>query len=478
VILFADHPHADAHSAQALVGGKAASLWQLTRLGLPVPPSFTVPIAPARRLADGDAALADALATALPAALAQLATTAGRQPGDATDPLLLSVRSGAAQSMPGMMDTFLNIGAPADAAPGWLRDARALFETQARAHGLPLDAPLADTVMAAIRAVAASWHSDRARAYRAHAGISDDGGTAVTVQAMVMGNRDAASATGVVFSRCPDTGAPGLRGDLLWQAQGEAVVAGHARTLPVAALAERLPHIANELATAVARLEAEYRDLVDVEFTIDSGRLWILQARPGKRSHAAATRIAADLANAGLISRAEAVARTVAARAAGPAARGVGTALASGLGAAPGLASGPAAFDADTAFALADAGTPPILIRAETSPEDVPAMSVAAGILTSLGGPMCHAALVAREWGLPAVVGCAALAFAGDGATLAGYVIAPGQIISIDGASGQVFVGIVDSIAGHDAHAALVQQWADNEAAAQRQTVDRGRISA
>lgn len=434
MILYFDHPHASHDDARTSVGGKGASLWAMTRLGLPVPPGFTIPIADARRIADRG--LGDADREALGEGLARIGAQVGRRFGDGADPLLLSIRSGAARSMPGMMDTILNLGAG--------------------------DNPWED-LACAVEAVARSWHGERARAYRAHAGLGDEGGTAVTVQAMVFGDRDAQSATGVAFSRCPTTGAPGAVGDLLFEAQGEAVVAGTRTPEPLDRLIGRLPEAAAALQEALRRLEAHYRDMVDVEFTVESGRLWLLQARPGKRSAAAAARIAVDLAAHPEIrlSRAEAVARVpdllggtpLLTRAAGS------TPLARGMPAAPGLATGALALTPDAAIDMSEAA-PVILARAETSPEDVHGIGVSAGVLTALGGPMSHAALVAREWGIPAVVGCAALRFVDGGAMIGRVRVGQGEIISIDGSTGEVFAGAVAGEVMEDPHAATLRTWA------------------
>ncbi|QMW23525.1 PEP/pyruvate-binding domain-containing protein [Sandaracinobacteroides saxicola] len=453
-----DHPHADRETATRLVGGKGASLWAMTRLGLPVPPGFTIGIGAQPAAAEVDAALA------------RLEAAVGRGLADAAAPLLLSVRSGAVQSMPGMMDTVLNLGlTPAMVAAGgaferaaWARFVSGMGDVEAAVLAEPRRA-----LAAAIHAVQASWHSERARAYRAHAGLGDGGGTAVTVQAMVFGNRDARSATGVAFSRCPTTGALGPRGDVLFEAQGEEVVNGSRATLPLAALSERLPAVAAELLAAIRMLEVHYRDLVDVEFTIESGKLWVLQARTGKRSAAAAARIAVELtedAEIGL-ARAEALAR-VPAEARPRLTRAAGVApLAVGLAASPGLASGRIAMSCDAAIELAEGGEAVILVRAETSPEDVHGMGVSAGILTTLGGPMSHAALVAREWGLPAVVGATGVGLTGEGVRMGGRLFAPGEVISVDGSTGEVFAGVVAGEVIEDPWSATLRGWREGEAA-------------
>ncbi|MFN7176330.1 MAG: PEP/pyruvate-binding domain-containing protein, partial [Thermaurantiacus sp.] len=381
MIFFFDHPHASEAAAVAEVGGKGASLSTIRSLGLPVPPGFTIGIGAARRIAATGLTAADRRAIA--DAVSRLEAETGQRFGDPSAPLLLAVRSGAAMSMPGMMDTLLNIGATpavvsalaATADPGFAAEIAARAQAGIAAlRGAAAPAATADdpaaALQAAIAAVAASWHAPRARAYRRRMGLPDDGGTAVTVQAMVFGNRCDRSATGVAFSRCPDTGRPGARGDILFRAQGEDVVAGRRQTLPLTALRETLPEAAARLDTALDRLETRYRDLVDVEFTIESGRLFILQARRGKRSAIAAARIARDLAHDPRValSRAEALARAplpllLEARNMRAAAAGA-TPLAVGVPASPGLVSGPVALSPEQAIALAETGPAPILVRA------------------------------------------------------------------------------------------------------------------
>ena len=301
----------------------------------------------------------------------------------------------------------------------------------------------------AVEAVFRSWNSDRAIAYRRREGIPDELGTAVTVQAMVFGNLGADSGTGVVFTRNPATGEPVLYGDVLFDAQGEDVVAGTHRTEPVSVLAERLPDVAASLASIATRLEHHLRDLCDIEFTIERGRLWMLQVRVGKRSPQAALRIAVDMAEdpAFPLTRREAVER-VAALLEDPPTRTTGRSgyvlpLATGLGASPGIATGEIVTSAEAAVQAAEAGRRVILVRAETSPDDVHGMARAAGILTARGGLASHAAVVARGWGIPAVVGADGLEV-GDGVVaVGGRSLRDGDVITIDGASGEVFEGVI-----------------------------------
>jgi pyruvate, orthophosphate dikinase len=468
MISFFDHPH---HGTMAEIaarlGGKGASLWAMTtQLGLPVPPGFTIGT---EHSATG---LTDALFADVLAAVETIGAHVGQTFGDPVNPLLVSVRSGAAVSMPGMMDTVLNVGMTEDVRAhcddaGFADALHRTFLDQFVAaapgfdHAMLNDAPA--VLRAAIEAVFASWHSPRAIAYRAREGLSDRIGTAVTVQAMVFGNRDARSGTGVVFSRDPSTGVPGMTGDWLAQAQGEAVVAGTHDPLPVSALVASDRQSYDALVSAMAALENYYRDMVDVEFTIERGTLWILQARVGKRSAAAAARIAHDLVTEGQLTQREARARLPHSLFDGSVISSRSDAdhpvIATGLGVSPGLVSGRVALDCDAAIDLADAGEPVILVRTETSPEDVHGMGVSVGILTTTGGAMSHAALVAREWGIAAVCG-ADIALYGDGFRAAKHHVAAGDMISIDGRTGEVFLGHVTAIPVTDPYVETVRTWA------------------
>jgi pyruvate, orthophosphate dikinase len=301
----------------------------------------------------------------------------------------------------------------------------------------------------AIEAVFRSWNSDRARAYRRKERIPDDLGTAVTVQAMVFGNRGATSATGVLFTRNPATGEPTLYGDVLFDAQGEDVVAGTHRTEPITVLDERMPAVAADLRDYAMRLERHYADLCDIEFTIEEGKLWLLQVRVGKRSPQAALRIAVDMAEDATfpVSRAVAVERVAALLAHPPSnatvRSGLVLPLVTGLPASPGMASGPIVTSPGAAVEAAEEGRAAILVRAETSPDDVHGMARAAGILTSRGGLASHAAVVARGWGIPAVVGVTGLEV-GDGQVVVGdRTFRRGDVITIDGSSGEVFDGAI-----------------------------------
>ena len=472
--LDAPHPWSLAE-ATAILGGKAANLGLMARdLGLPVPPGFVLTTEACR------AALADGWPGGLDAEIRErmreLEATVGRRFGNPSDPLLVSVRSGAPVSMPGMMDTILDLGlndateaglAGASGSVAFARGCRERFESSFRSI-VGRDAPSDPwtQLRLAIEAVFRSWNSDRAIAFRRKENIADDLGTAVTVQAMVFGNRGPSSATGVVFTRDPATGARGLYGDVLFEAQGEDVVAGTHDTQPIDVLDERLPSVAGELREHAARLERHYADLCDIEFTIEAGRLWMLQVRVGKRSPGAALRMAVDMAedDAFPLTRAQAVARVLPLLAHPPtisAARSDTAApLLTGLPASPGLASGPAVTSTEAAVAAADAGSPAILVRAETSPNDVSGMARAAGILTARGGLASHAAVVARGWGIPAVVGASAMDVR-DGLIVVGArTLEPGTELTIDGSSGEVFEGVLAGSAAVVPEAMTLRSWA------------------
>jgi pyruvate,orthophosphate dikinase len=491
-----------------LLGGKGANLAEMTSvLGLPVPHGFTISTDACRAYIERG--WPEGLSDEVAEHLERLEQKMGRRLGDPSDPLLVSVRSGAKFSMPGMMDTVLNLGLNDDSVEGLARqtsDERFAFDSYRRfvqmygrivlgISGEVLDEPLerakeaaaartdaelpADTLRklveelkqtveretghrfperpedqlrGAIEAVFGSWNGARAIAYRVRERIPHDLGTAVNVQAMVFGNRDDNSGTGVGFTRDPATGAQGAYGDFLVNAQGEDVVAGIRNTEPLSALEHRFPQIYADLMDIFARLEAHYRDMCDTEFTIEQGKLWMLQTRVGKRTGRAALRMAVDMVDDPVIrlSRSEAVQRITAEhvdQVLHPQfAKSSVDPLTKGLGASPGAAVGAVVFSADDAAAKAAAGTKVILVRNETSPEDVHGMLAAEGILTARGGLVSHAAVVARGWGKPAVVGAeqvridtAARTFSAGGTT-----VAEGDIISIDGSTGVVVAGPVE----------------------------------
>jgi pyruvate,orthophosphate dikinase len=492
---------------RALLGGKGANLAEMTNLGLPVPPGFTITTEACQRyLADGTRP--EGLDGQIAEHLTALESSMGRRLGDAADPLLVSVRSGAMFSMPGMMETVLNVGlnddtvaglsaqaggndrfawdsyrrlvqmfgrtvcdVPGEAFENALHDAkvargvtddpdlgaddlRALVRTYQEifakhtGHDFPQDPR--EQLELAIEAVFRSWNADRAVLYRRQERIPADLGTAVNVVAMVFGNLGGDSGTGVAFTRDPGTGERGVYGDYLANAQGEDVVAGIRNTVPLQDL-ERLDRRSyDELLGIMATLEGHYRDLCDIEFTIERGKLWMLQTRVGKRTAAAAFTIAAQLVDEGVIDLDEALRRVSGAQLAQlmfprfdltddprPVTRGVG--------ASPGAAVGEVVFTAQRAKERAAEGVPVILVRRETNPDDLPGMIAAQGILTSRGGKTSHAAVVARGMGKTCVCGADALDVqpSAGSFTVAGETVSEGDVISIDGTTGQVYLGEV-----------------------------------
>ena len=462
--------------ARLLVGGKAANLGVMAReLRLPVPPGFVITTETCRRyFAEG---WPDGLDDKLRVRMSAIEMAVGRRFGDPADPLLVSVRSGAPVSMPGMMDTILNLGlndattdglARAAGDEAFARSCRERFTASFRAivgvDDVPEDPWL--QLRLAIEAVFRSWNSDRARSYRKKESIPEDLGTAVTVQAMVFGNRGSTSATGVLFTRNPATGEPHLYGDVMFDAQGEDVVAGTHRTEPIGVLDDRMPAVAADLREYAARLERHYADLCDIEFTIEEGRLWMLQVRVGKRSPQAALRIAVDMAEdeSFPVSRRVAVERVAELLAHPPTNSSVRDSsvlpLVTGLPASPGFASGPIVTNPDAAHEAAEAGRAAILVRAETSPDDVHGMAKAAGILTSRGGLASHAAVVARGWGIPAVVGAAGIEVRDGEVVVGDKVLRTGEVITIDGSSGEVFEGAVPGTTEAVPEARTLLAWA------------------
>ena len=489
-----------------LLGGKGANLAEMTSvLALPVPPGFTIATTACRAYMEGG--WPDGLTAEIAKARTRLEKTMGKQVGDADDPLLVSVRSGAKFSMPGMMDTVLNLGLNDKSVEGLARqtdDERFAYDSYRRfvamygriVLGVPgeefdslLDAAkeLAGTtsdagvpvellrylveayqqiverhtgkpfpqdpdeqLRGAIEAVFASWNGPRAIAYRVRERIAHELGTAVNVQAMVFGNRDDNSGTGVGFTRDPATGTKGEYGDFLVNAQGEDVVAGIRNTEPLSALADVFPKIYKELLAIFARLEHHYRDMCDTEFTIDQGKLWMLQTRVGKRTGRAALRMAVDMVSERAIklTKEEAVERVTGEhldQVLHPQFASTGhKVLVTGLGASPGAAVGRVYLTADDAQAAAERGEAVVLVRSETSPEDVHGMLAAEGILTARGGLVSHAAVVARGWGKPAVVGAEALRIGTDSFSVGDTVVSEGDWISVDGTNGTVVLGKVE----------------------------------
>ncbi len=490
-----------------LLGGKGANLAEMTNLGLPVPPGFTITTEACRYyLQHGREP--DGLANEVGQHLAALQEVVGKRLGDPEDPLLVSVRSGAKHSMPGMMDTVLNIGLTDASVRGLAARAgderfawdsyrrllqmfgttvlgidgekfESLLDEAKKAKGVEADVELAAADLRAlvdsfkgvvraesgrdfpqdprqqldlaIHAVFDSWNTERARVYRRQERIPDDLGTAVNVCTMVFGNLGDDSGTGVAFTRDPATGQQGIYGDYLPNAQGEDVVAGIRNPVPLAELERIDKKSYDELLGIMGRLERHYRDLCDIEFTIERGKLWMLQTRVGKRTAAAAFRIAGQLVDEGVIDEDEALMRVTGDQLAqlmfpqfDPAAER--QVIAKGMPASPGAAVGKAAFDSATAVEWAERGDDVILVRRETNPDDLRGMVAARGVLTSRGGKTSHAAVVARGMGRTCVVGVEALRVdprAKEFTTPDGVRVSEGDVISIDGTTGEVFLGEV-----------------------------------
>ncbi|MDI3338959.1 MAG: pyruvate, phosphate dikinase [Sphaerobacter sp.] len=510
-----------------LLGGKGANLAEMTNVGLPVPPGFTVTTEACNAYFTSGRVLPEGLWEQVLAGLADVEQQMGRRFGSAERPLLVSVRSGAKFSMPGMMDTILNLGLNDVTVAGLAAEADArfaydcyrrliqmfgkvvldvdadLFEDVIDEHkrrlgvrhdfelpaddlrrmveefkaivrreaGQPFPEDPHDQLRAAIVAVFESWNNRRAIDYRNANGIPHDLGTAVNVQAMVYGNMGPDCATGVAFTRNPSTGERRLFGEFLTNAQGEDVVAGVRTPQPIEQMADD-PHLRSayaQLQQIAEQLERHYRDMQDLEFTVQNGTLYMLQTRTGKRTGAAAVQIAVDMVNEGLISKAEAIQRVQPSQldqllhpTIDP--KQSGEVLATGLPASPGAATGQVVFDADEAKALAEAGHDVILVRLETSPEDFHGMLAARAVLTARGGMTSHAAVVARGMGKPAVVGCTALQVDYDRQQISvnGRVIPKGDYITLDGSTGAVMLGRVPTIEPQvHGHLATLLAWAD-----------------
>jgi pyruvate,orthophosphate dikinase len=499
-------------ATRALLGGKGANLGDMTRLGVPVPPGFTVTTEACNAyLAEGER-FPDGVWEQELEALKEVEAATGKTFGDLTRPLLVSCRSGAKFSMPGMMDTILNIGLNDQVADGLERltaDPRFVWDSYRRLvqmfgsvvlsvpdevfeavitarrklAGVQVDAQLSaddwrevtrkfkeivktytgrefpndpqEQLRLATEAVFKSWNGKRARDYRNASGIAHDLGTAVNIQTMVFGNMGDDCATGVAMSRNATTGEPVLEGDYLHNAQGEDVVAGIRATQPLEDMKSEMPDVYAEFQEIATRLEKHYRNMQDMEFTVEHGKLWLLQTRDGKRTAQAEVRIAVDMTDEGLITRAEAVRRVKPEQVDvflhpqfTPASRDAAVHLATGLNVSPGAAVGRIAFDADTAERWAKDGRPVIMVRPETRPDDVHGMLAAEGILTSRGGRTSHAALVARQFGKPAVVGVAELEIDLEARTMsiAGRELEEGDEISIDGTLGELYEGALDTV--------------------------------
>jgi len=506
-------------SDRNLLGGKGANLAEMASLGLPVPPGFTITTEVCLAYYDNDRKLPKGLEAEAETALAEVGRTVGAMFGDAQNPLLVSVRSGARASMPGMMDTILNLGlndvtveglaarsgdkrfaydsyrrfiqmfsdvvlgvdhgvfedildshknlggfsADTDlGADDWHQVISEYKDAVERETGQPFPQDIRAQLWGAISAVFGSWHNQRAITYRRLHAIPDDWGTAVNVQAMVFGNMGETSATGVAFTRNPSTGTREIYGEFLVNAQGEDVVAGIRTPQPLTeasrieagetmpSLEALMPATFKELVAVFDRLEKRYRDMQDIEFTIQDGKLWMLQTRNGKRTTAAALKIAVDLVEEGVLTPSEAVMRIDAMAldqllhpTIDPDADK--KLIATGLPASPGAASGEIVFSSEDAETLKREGREVILVRIETSPEDIHGMHAAAGILTTRGGMTSHAAVVARGMGRPCVSGAGSLRIDYKAATMTvmGRVFRKGDVITIDGATGEVLDGRV-----------------------------------
>jgi pyruvate,orthophosphate dikinase len=510
----------------SLLGGKGTGLAEMTQADLPVPPGFVITTAACGSYYEAGKVFPEGMWTQSREALRAVEEQAGKGFGDPENPLLVSVRSGAPVSMPGMMDTVLNLGLNPETVRGlaeltddehfaWdayrrftqmfaeivlgvpterlsavgaaavaragvqteseldVDDQKALVEhLQAVVLGharqeVPEDPE--EQLRLAIAAVFDSWMNRRAVDYRRLAGINADIGTAVAVQAMVFGNAGDESGTGVAFTRNPTTGEPELYGEFLRNAQGEDVVAGIRTPLPISQMAEVLPEADRQLREIAQRLEVHYRDMQDMEFTVERGKLWMLQTRSGKRTGRAAIRIAVDQAHEGVLTREEAVGRVspdqleqVLHPLIDPDAET--SVLATGLPASPGAASGRVVFDADRAEEMAEAGEPVILVRHETSPDDFHGMVAAQATVTTRGGVTSHAAVVARGMGKCCVVGCEGLEidYSAELFRADGQEISRGDWITVDGTTGQVLAGQVDTIEPQlDDYFDTLMGWAD-----------------
>jgi pyruvate, orthophosphate dikinase len=509
-----------------LLGGKGAGLAEMTTLGIPVPAGFTVTTQACVEYMRTGKELPAGLGDEIEEHLAHLEETTGKRLGDRRDPLLVSVRSGAAVSMPGMMDTILNLGLNDEAVEGLAATTEnARFAYDAYRRLLQMYGEVVDGVSAqdfeealtalkdtrqvrqdvdlseddlrelvgrfkeiyrdgtgrdfpeepreqlerAVRAVFDSWETPRAQVYRRANDIPDDLGTAVNVVQMVFGNKGDRSGTGVCFTRDPSTGEPGLWGEFLTNAQGEDVVAGIRTPEPLARMKDALPEAFSELAETTRRLEEHYREMQDIEFTVEEGSLYILQTRAGKRTAPAALRIAVDMVDDGVISREEAVTRIEAAQLdqllhpmIDP--KADYEVVAKGLNASPGAATGKIVLDADDAEARGRAGDDVILVRWETTPDDIHGIMQARGILTAQGGMTSHAAVVARGMGKPCVAGCEGLTIDLDRKRIkvGGQELREGDLLTINGGTGEVIVGEVPLVPPQiDENFETVLGWAD-----------------
>ena len=511
---------------KSLLGGKGANLAEMTNLGLPVPYGMTISTDACRDYYAHGGKLPEGLVNEVMTALARVEEKVGKRFGDEHDPLLLSVRSGAVFSMPGMMDTILNLGLNKVTFPALARltnnqwfacdtyrrfiqmfsdvvmevpkeKFEHILAEQKAAQGVELDQELSvesletvierykelyrqevggefpenvhEQLLLAIEAVFRSWNNHRAIVYRTINKIDHNLGTAVNIQSMVFGNMGDNSGSGVAFTRNPSTGEKKLYGEYLFNAQGEDVVAGVRTPKPIARLADEMPEIYNQFSSIAETLEKHYRDMQDIELTIERGRLFILQTRNGKRTAQAALRIACEMVDEGLIDKKEAILRIDPEHLANVLHRQIDSSanphvLATGLAASPGAAFGSVVFDANEAEHLGRMGAKVILVRVETTPDDIHGIVQAQGILTSRGGMTSHAAVVTRGMGKPCVCGCEAVTVDYDEQqfTVGDTVVKKGDLISIDGTTGRVILGAVplkDPELSHEYQTIL--SWAD-----------------
>jgi pyruvate,orthophosphate dikinase len=512
-----------AAGGRELLGGKGVGLAEMTQMGVPVPAGFTITTVACRAALQLGGELPEGLDEEVDEHIRRLEERTGKRFGSDDDPLLVSVRSGAAVSMPGMMDTILNLGLNDQATEGLAArtdnprfafdsyrrlvqmfgevvegidghrfesalsslkqersvtqdtdltpgDLRGLVETFKGIYleetGFDFPAGARDQLLRAVRAVFKSWDTPRAQVYRRAHEIPDDLGTAVSVVQMVFGNKGDRSGTGVAFTRDPSTGEAGLYGEFLVNAQGEDVVAGIRTPQPIEAMRETLPQAFEQFVDTMRRLEEHYRDMQDIEFTVEDEQLYLLQTRAAKRTAAAALKAAVSMVDEGLISREDAVGRI------DPASldqllhpmidpQAALEVAAKGLNASPGAASGGIVFDADTAVERAKTG-PVILVSWETTPDDIHGMIAAQGILTVHGGMTSHAAVVARGMGKPCVASCEGLTIGVGSAKISGLELQEGDVITIDGGTGNVFIGEVPLVPPQiNEDFATILSWAD-----------------
>ncbi len=512
-----------------LLGGKGANLAEMTNLGLPIPQGFTVTTEACTDYYESGKQVTEEIQSQIFEALSVLEKEQGKKFGDTEDPLLVSVRSGARASMPGMMDTILNLGLNDVAVEGFAKKTgnprfaydsyrrfiqmysdvvmeipkshfERILDEEKESRGAKFDTDLTaddlkeiivkfkkiykdsqgedfpqdpkDQLMGAVKAVFRSWDNPRAIVYRRMNDIPGDWGTAVNVQAMVFGNMGNTSGTGVAFTRNPSTGAKGIYGEYLINAQGEDVVAGVRTPQPITKLEEDMPECYQEFMNIAQKLEGHYRDMQDMEFTIQEGKLYFLQTRNGKRTAQAALQIACDLVDEGKITKEEAVTRIEAKSldqllhpTFDAEALKAGEVIGEALPASPGAAAGKVYFTADEAKAAHEAGERVVLARLETSPEDIEGMHAAEGILTVRGGMTSHAAVVARGMGTACVSGCGEIVMHEEEKyfELGGHTIKEGDYISLDGSTGKIYLGDIRTVeASIGGNFGRIMEWADS----------------